>query len=424
MSKTDNHDADVKDGQASGESFPTSVSARKKIRVLVLDLWCYVPYYDRYFCEGLLGVGVSPRLAASSYYLDPTYFEKHNIQNRPGLIDVCARIRLSNQKLRRILMLFETCLNLVALSISITFSKPEILHVQWIPLVQKLPFEIWFLKFAKLRGIRVVYTVHNVLPHDSGQRFKRVYEQVYSEVDMLVCHTQEAKVQLETDFAIKPERICVIPHGPLFHDAIADVQDIRTQRNIGKDVCLVLMQGMLKPYKGVIFLLEAWRQLCSQNLNARLLIVGTADSEFEREIRAKISYLGIKDSVSLDFRYISDEELSSYYQASDIVVYPYKSITASGALMTGLSFQKPIVVTRLPAFQEVLVEGESALFVSFGDVEGFAACLLQLIESPKERSRLAAGAAQIAEKKYSWHSIAKQTKNCYLRVLGQGRRTL
>src|ERR1700730_15152761 len=107
-------------------------SFSNKIRVLILDLWCYVPYYDRYFCEGLLSVDIEPRLAAASYYLDPGYFKKHGVRNRPGFIDLAARIQLPSQQLRRSLMFVASCLNLIALSVWIVFAKPQIIHVQWI----------------------------------------------------------------------------------------------------------------------------------------------------------------------------------------------------------------------------------------------------------------------------------------------------
>jgi glycosyltransferase involved in cell wall biosynthesis len=407
------------EARACRESQPFLEAPKRRIRVLVLDLWCYVPYYDRYFCESLLTVDVEPRLAAASNYLDPEYFKKHGIRNRPGFMDIAARFRLSNQRLRRSLMLAECCLNLVALAFWILLAKPEILHVQWIPLVQKLPFDLWFMKFAKLRGVKIVYTVHNTLPHDTGKRLKDVYRQVYSQADALISHTQEAKTQLQVEFSIDADRIWVIPHGSLFHDVALRAENFRTRSGIAEDECLVLMQGMLKPYKGVGFLLEAWRHVSVRNLKARLLIVGIAEPEFEKEIRNRVIDLGIRNSVSLDFRYVSDEELSAYYQASDILVYPYKSITASGALMTGLSFGKAIIVTTLPAFQEVLEEGKSASFVKFGDVDSLAASLSRLIQEPTERMRLATAAMDIGRLKYSWSSIAAQTRSCYLAVLDQ-----
>lgn len=382
----------------------------------MLDLWCYVPYYDRYLCEALLSSSVDVRLAASSYYLDPGYFKKHRVRNRPGFLDCAARLKLPNQ-VRRILMAVESCLNLLALTVWIVFAKPQVIHVQWIPLVRRLPFDLWFFRFAQRRGMKIVYTVHNVLPHDSGERFKDTYRRLYSLVDALVCHNRQTKARLESEFSIDQKRIWVIPHGPLFHDSETGVEDLRARIGIGENTCLVLIQGMLKPYKGIGFLLDAWQRLRPRAGQARLLIVGTGEAEFDQEIREKVRRLEIQDSVTLDLRYVSDEELCSYYRASDILVYPYQSITGSGALMTGLCFRKPLIVTRLPAFEEVLADGKGALFVDFGDVEALARSLRELIEVPERRMHLAEESAQILSDRYSWASIAKQTKNCYLQIV-------
>jgi glycosyltransferase involved in cell wall biosynthesis len=396
------------------------MSSRGKLSVLVLDLWCYIPYYDRYFCESLRQAEVEPQLVAVSYYLDPDYFRKHGLSNDPGIMDIVARLRLSNPIARRSLMLLECCLNMLALTLRIAFSRPDILHIQWIPLVQRFPFDFWFMKFVRRRGSKIVYTVHNVLPHDSGQRFVSIYQRIYSGVDALICHTEAAKLQLQSDFSVDPRRIWVIPHGPLFHDSpLPDVTAARARLGFSPKSCVILMQGMLKPYKGLDFLLDAWRVVHARGLNAELVIAGSAEKDFEKEIRARVASLGVQGSVRLDLRFIPDEELSAYYQASDILVYPYKSITASGALATGLAHGRAIVATDLPGFRQLLQHGKNVLFVKYGDVKDLANTLDRLIREPHERERLAAEAGATLRLQNGWSAIAAQTLRCYLTLLGR-----
>jgi glycosyltransferase involved in cell wall biosynthesis len=416
-----NHADPVSLGAAEPSAVASCVSDRAitttTLRVFVLDLWCYIPYYDQYFCKSLQQVNIEPRLLAASYYLDPEYFNKHGLRNQPGFLDVVAKMRLRNQTARRFLMLVESCINMMALTAQFAMTKPDVLHIQWIPLVQKLPFDFWFMKFVRKCGIKIVYTVHNVLPHDTGDKFRRVYQRVYSEADALICHNKEAKSQLEREFSIPPGRIWTIPHGPLFHDVLVPrVADSRRRLDIPDDVCVVLMQGMLKRYKGVEFLLDTWPEVRTRCVSAQLIIAGSAEKNYEEELRAKILTLGIQDSVRLDFRYVSDEDLTDYYQASDIVVYPYKSITASGALMTGLSFAKAVIATDLAAFQEILTDGENSALVRFGDIPGLAKTLCRLIQEPSERVRLGIAAGRAAANR-SWPVIAARTRGCYETVL-------
>jgi len=388
------------------------------IRVFMMDLWCYTPYYDRYLCESLANEGVAVTLGAVCPYQDPEYFSKHGLRNDPGFADLVPRLRISNEASRRVLMLGESCINMLALLARFAVSKPEVVHVQWIPMVRKLPFEIWFLKLVKRLKIKLVYTVHNVLPHDSGHEFVQVFRRVYGEMDALICHTKDAKERLIREFSVLPERIWVIQHGPLLHDGKRQsVEASKEQLSLPNGETLVLWQGIVRSYKGLDFLLDAWCNVQNQALGARLVIAGTGNPELLREIHERVMGLGLAESVRLDFKFIPDEELPAYYQAADVVVYPYKEVTTSGALMTAMAYGKAIVATKLPAFQEALRDGETALLVSYGDVDGLANALVRLIRDRKERDRIGTAVTAANDPGESWNRIAKATRRCYASVL-------
>jgi len=129
--------------------------------------------------------------------------------------------------------------------------------------------------------------------------------------------------------------------------------------------------------------------------------------------------LGLQQSVHLDFRFVPEEELSAYYQASDILVYPYREVTTSGALMTALAYRKAIVATTLPVFREVLCDGKTAVLVNYGDLDGLTGALTTLIQNPNDRERLASGVAAFD---VSWMHIARETRQQYALLL-RGART-
>lgn len=394
-----------------------SASLNARIKVFVMDLWCYVPYYDRYLCEGLRDEDMEVTLGSVCPYQDPEYFARVGLSNDPGLIDVVPRLRIPNDSIRRVLMLVECCINMCALLVRFVVSKPDILHIQWIPMVRRLPFEIWFLSLVKKLGIRLVYTVHNVLPHDTREKFVPVFRRVYKEMDALICHTDESKGRLIREFSADPERIWVIPHGPLFHDAKRDtVKASKAALSLPENETLVLWQGIIRPYKGLDFLLEGWRKIDAKSLNVRLVIAGTGEPKLLQAIKDQVAKLGLRESVRLDFRFIPDDELPKYYQASDILVYPYSTVTTSGALMMALAYQKAILATNLPAFQEVLRDGETALLVDYGDVDALANSLRRLIQDPKQREILASKVESSGDFN-SWGRIAKETRRCYASVL-------
>jgi glycosyltransferase involved in cell wall biosynthesis len=388
------------------------------LSVFMMDLWCYTPYYDRYLCEALAAEGVTVTLGAVSPYQDKDYFAKNGLQNDPGLIDLVPRLGIANDTVRRVLMLAESCINMTALLARFAVVRPDIVHVQWVPTVKKLPFERWFLRLVKRLGIKLVYTVHNVLPHDSGRKFVGTFKRIYEEMDALICHTSDAKERLIREFSIAAERIWVIPHGPLLHDAKRQTAaEAKRQLAVSESEPLILWQGIIRSYKGIDFLLEGWRKVQDAGVKAGLLIAGSGEPELMKEIRQQVERLGLADSVRLDFKYIPDSDLPTYYQAADVLVYPYREVTTSGALMTAVAYGKAIVATNLPAFREALHNGETALLVSYGDVEALSDALARVIRDGKERERLASAVAAASETDNSWNRIAQDTRRCYASVL-------
>jgi glycosyltransferase involved in cell wall biosynthesis len=390
------------------------------VRVFLMDLWSYSPHYDRYLYEGLKREHVDVKLGAVCPYQDPDYFAKNGIRNTPGLLDMVPKLGISNDSIRRLLMLLECCINMVALLVRFSISRPDIVHVQWIPMVRRVSLEIWFLKLVRAMGCKLVYTVHNLLPHDTGKDFVPVFRSIYHQMDALICHSAGAKDQLVREFSLDSDRVCVIPHGPLLHDGNPlSSEEAKSSLGVRAGEVLVLWQGFIRPYKGLDFLLESWRRIDADQAKARLVLAGSGTPEALQALREQILALGLQGSVILELRYLGDDELPVYFQAADIAVYPYKEVTTSGALMTAVAYGKAIVATKLSAFEELLGES-SATLIEYGDVDGFAEALKRLIQNPDERERNARSVARVNDVT-SWTVVANKTRSCYTALMESGK---
>lgn len=391
------------------------------LRVFLFDLLATVPYYGAALAVALERAGASVTFGLTTYWLDPGHFRRRGLRPAPGLLDVTARLPARPALLRRVLKLAEALVNLAALAVRWTFRPPRVVHVQFLALwLHGLSCELWLLAWARRRGARLVYTVHDLLPHDSGERHRARYSRLYRFFDALVCHNETARQRLQREFGIAADRIWLLPHGPLFAE-LDQLDEAAALARLGYSpgTPLVLWQGIIHPYKGVLFLLDAWAEAAAQRPDARLLIAGVpaaASPGHALEIAARIDTLGLNGSVRTDFRYLPEEELQAAYSAARCVVYPYREITTSGALMTGLARAKPIVATRLPAFAEILSHEENALLVPYGDPEALAGALLRLLQDEPLRTRLAAGARRTAEH-YGWDEIARRTLSHYQELL-------
>lgn len=401
---------------------PTSTKTpfvRPAIKVFLFDLLSIVPYYVGHLAKELRTTGLQVEVGAITYHLDRGYFAREGLRNHPGPLDLAGKLSFRSATPRRAAKLVECCINLLALGLRMPFSRPDILHVQYLPLLESgLPVELWILRLAKVFGVRLVHTVHNILPQDGGDRYRTAYTRVYRMADRLICHNDETKEQLVAKFGVSPDRISVIPHGPLFGAAPPDSgARCREKLKLAPSDVLVVYHGIISPYKGVPLLVDAWRRVQQSHPNARLLIVGSGDPAEMQKIEERVSAYGLTGSVCLDFRFVSELELTDLLAAADVLVYPYREITTSGALMTGINFGKPIVATRLPLFEATLQHGETALLVPRDDEAELGQALLSLIGNQGLRERLAAAIRRLPRP--SWSEIAAKTACCYELALGR-----
>jgi glycosyltransferase involved in cell wall biosynthesis len=236
-------------------------------------------------------------------------------------------------------------------------------------------------------------------------------------VDRLICHSDHIKARLVAEFSVPAEKVSVIPHGPFFYDLpAAGSEHMPPGFEEKRGTVLVLWQGIIFPYKGVDLLLRAWQRVEAQGGDCRLAIVGTGTPELLEQIREQVKSLGLK-RVQLHPRFISARELVALYRAADVVVYPYRAITTSGALATGLALGKTIVASDLPVFRELLTDRENALLVDPDDAVIFADALIELAQDAGLRERLASRVRAMDFSEQSWISIGKKTVQAYESVI-------
>jgi glycosyltransferase involved in cell wall biosynthesis len=409
-------DLQAKEFPASS-SDTSAATKQREIRVYMMDLWSFIPYYMARLCASLRAESVDATLGSVRYHLDRKYFHKAGLSIDRLLIDAGGNIR--SNLWRRLIKSCEYVANLFTLGVRLAISRPDILHVQYLPFLERgFRFEIWFLKWARRLGIRVVYTVHNVTRQNAPDQGIPLFRRAYKLADALICHGEEARAELVRNFGIAAEQIWVIPHGPLFEEAPRlPSEEARSRLGLKREEPLVLSLGVISEYKGIPFLLDAWKEVKKAGGDGRLMIAGTGDQRVLSEIREKVAAEGLSDSVDLWLHFIPVEQLPLLCQAADILVYPYKAGTTSGALLTGLNYGKAVVATKLPFFQEYLNDGETALLVDYGATGSLASALQTLIQQPQMGSKLATALSRQASQGIGWEEIARKTRGCYEAVL-------
>ena len=383
----------------------------------MMDLWATVPYYTAYLAKALRAQDASLTVGSITYYLDPECFRSRGIPLDPGLLNVVGGFPLPALP-RRALKLVEALLNMAALTLRFLMSPPDVIHVQYLAMLRwRLPLDLWFLLLCQRRGSKLVLTVHDLLPHDTADRFRQTYTQLYRRVDAIICHSDHIRTRLEAEFGVEAAKISVIPHGPFFYDmAGGDATQTKQMLKVAPEQLLVLWQGIIFPYKGLDLLLNSWQRVESQTVGATLVVVGTGSPALLEQYREQARQLAL-ERVVLTLRFVSPQELVDLYRAADVVVYPYRAITTSGALATGLALGKTIVASDLPVFRELLTDGENALLVDSTNAEALSRALLAVLDDATLRERLAGKVSQMGFGEHSWSLIAEQTAAVYREVV-------
>ena len=123
--------------------------------------------------------------------------------------------RYSNKK--KVMKLLSYLISLVKLLILILKNKPDVVHIQWI----RAPFvDIIFINLIKVfsKKTKILFTSHNVFPHNYSQWEKKQYIKYYKKVDCIITHSYNSKNELINKVGLREEKIHVIFHGLLNYE--------------------------------------------------------------------------------------------------------------------------------------------------------------------------------------------------------------
>jgi len=142
----------------------------------------------------------------------------------------------------------------------------------------------------------------------------------------------------------------------------SDIKKLKQELGFEEDSLVLLFFGYVRKYKGLDILVEAFPKILSQNPNAKLLIVGEFYDD-PKPYLDLISKLKIENNVRVVNQFVSNEEVAKYYQASDVVILPYRSATQSGILNVAYGFYKPVIVTDVGGLAEFVDEGKTGFVI-------------------------------------------------------------
>jgi len=369
------------------------------MRVQVVDPSAYTPPYDHSLCAALARAGADVELVTSQFaygrapapdgYAVRERFYRHAF-GAPG-----SRLRLASK-------LLEHAPDMLAYRR--LAAEADVVHFQWLAL-QPLDRHL-------LPPRPTVLTAHDLLPREPRPGQVRAQRRLYDAVDAVIAHTEFGRRRLIERLGVDAAKVHVVHHGAF--DYLTRLSGALPAELDSPPGPVVLFFGLLRPYKGLDVLLDAWRELSDLGEGAELWIVGRP------RMRIDSLLASAPPGVRWVTRFVTDLELSACFARADVVVLPYlqtERFDFSGVLATALAFGKPAVVTDVGGFAEVAGAGAAEL-VPPGDNGALAQALRTLLSDRDSRERLAEGARVAAAGPYSWACAAERTLTVYRELVG------
>jgi len=318
-----------------------------------IDPACLTPYYDLAICDALATLGNAVRFVTSKYLYDPKLNYPEHVT-----IDLNYFRFLENPSLLHVPFIRKGLRTLLYplghahLIRKLKIHRPDIVHIQW----SRLPiFDRWLAATIKGMGIPLVHTIHDVEPLFNQGVFSGHLEDVYTHVDAFVVHSEENRTRFLKRFpAVSADTVHFIP---MITDESPVVSSDETQQlarqalQIPQSALVVLAFGSVKAYKGLDILAQAIPLVTARNSPVEFWIVGRPDTEADAKVLENLRQL---KQVHVHAEYVPSDQVWTYHLAADILIFPYRHISQSAALLTALSYGRAVIVTDVGGLPEMV----------------------------------------------------------------------
>lgn len=298
----------------------------------------------------------------------------------------------------------------------------DILHLHWpegplnysrlgILAIWRLARLLLAIELMRLRGAKVLWTVHNLHAHDRSSPHieKWFWHALTRKLDGYFVLSESGKAAAQKTFpALREIPGFIVPHGNYRGTYLSNGFDLRRVFGMQSEARVILFFGRVCSYKNVPMLIREFRAL--QEPDAKLIVAGNPSCP--RIVPELVDACGGDQRIRLDLGHISDEKVSAYFKAADLVVLPYTDILNSGTTLLSLSLNRPVLVPNRGAMKDLASEiGAGWVRCYEGDLTA------RELSEALNWAKLGDRSASAPVDHLAWPLIAKQTLEAYRIVI-------
>jgi glycosyltransferase involved in cell wall biosynthesis len=280
--------------------------------------------------------------------------------------------------------------------------KPDMVVFQWWHPFFAFSYACVAFLLRRMANTKIIFLCHNVLPHEASA-FDRILIKIgFLFVDAFLVQSKEDQKNLHHLKKNAVSAFNPLPTYDVFNRG--DVSTDQARETLGIKGRVILFFGLIRAYKGLKILLEAFAKSLRE-VETTLLIVGEFYEDPE-QYTSLMDRLSIRDKIVLVDHYVPNEEVETYFKACDVVVLPYLSATQSAIVQIAFGFDKPVIVTRVGGLPDVVDDGMTGYLVPPGDPDALAGAMVEFFThgdaAAFEKN------IQAAKDKFSWRRCVEK----------------
>ncbi len=288
--------------------------------------------------------------------------------------------------------------------------KPDFIVFRfWIPFMGPALGSI--ARMVRKSGIKVLAITDNVIPHE-----KRIGDAAFAKYfikgcDGFITMSKAVMKDLEKFTSTTHKKYVLHPLYTSFGEKL-NKSDARKALGIKNDVNLVLFFGLIRKYKGLDMLLDAFNEL-KKNSTITLLIAGEFYEDKQPYLDLIETYQ-IQNQVILHAKFIANEDVKLYFSAADLVALPYRTATQSGVTQVSFHFEVPTLVTNVGGLGEIIPHQKAGYVV-----EPNGKAIAESIQDyfTNNRMPLYTEGMKQEKQKYDWKIFVNEVMNLFQGIL-------
>lgn len=256
-------------------------------------------------------------------------------------------------------------------------------------------------KVRKKKGTRIIAITHNLIPHEKQPGTRMLTRFFLKSIDGLVALSSSVVNDFK-GFNL-PGTAIFLPHPVynIYGEKVSREESVR-YLELDPDKKYLLFFGLIRKYKGLELLLDAFSKLDIKNL---YLIVAGEFYEDKKLYTGRAKRLDILDRIIFTDRFIPDSEVKYYFSLAETVVQPYLSATQSGVTQIAYQFDCPMIVTNVGGLSEIVLDGITG-FVCNRDASELATAVRKSLD-PGIREKIIDGIRK-EKNRFSWDKFVEK----------------